>query len=154
MIQLIVASLFAFLLVGCTGTSNFSSNKYDTRSAGEISRTDLGTIISMREVELQPESSGAGAALGAAGGAVAGGLIGRALGSRKSLWIPAMAGAAVGGVVGNKISTAPEKGIEYTVKKEDGQIIVIAQAPDSSLHVGQKVRLIYSQRGNSRIVAA
>lgn len=136
----------AVLLSGCA--SDYSGNKYDGSAVGEVQRTDRGQVISLRKVELKPEVSGVGTALGAVGGGLVGGMFGG--GNAKIL--TATAGAVAGGVAGNALATKTQDGIEYTVKLDTGAIVTIAQAPTPAISVGQRVHVIYSQKGRSRVV--
>ena len=77
----------AVLLAGCA--SDYSGNRYDGSTVGEVQRTEKGQVISLRKVELKPEHSMAGTALGAVGG----GLVGSALGGGNAKLLTAAAGA-------------------------------------------------------------
>lgn len=136
----------AILLAGCA--SDYSGNKYDGATVGEVQRTEKGQVISLRKVELKPESSVAGTTLGAVGG----GLVGSAFGGGNAKLLTAAAGAVAGGIAGNAIATRTQDGIEYTVKLDSGAVVTIAQAPTPAISVGQRVRIIYSQKGRSRVV--
>ncbi|MBQ2177177.1 MAG: glycine zipper 2TM domain-containing protein [Alphaproteobacteria bacterium] len=136
----------AMMLAGCT--SDYSGNRYDGSAVGEVQRTEKGQVISLRKVELKPEKSMAGTALGAVGG----GLVGSAFGGGHAKLLTATAGAVAGGVAGNAIATRAQDGIEYTVKLDSGAIVTIAQAPTPAISVGQRVHVIYSQKGRSRVV--
>ena len=145
--SLVMAGI-ALLLAGCG--SEFSGNIYEAASVGEVSRTDMGTVISLRKVMLRPDGSVAGTALGAVGG----GVLGSLFGGSHAKYATAAAGAVAGGVAGNAIATRTEEGIEYTVKLDNGSVITIAQGTAPTISVGQKVNIIHSNKGRSRIVPA
>ena len=134
------------LLAGCA--SDYSGNRYDGSAVGEVQRTEKGQVISLRKVELKPEHSVAGTALGAVGG----GLVGSAFGGGHAKLLTATAGAVAGGVAGNAIATRGQDGVEYTIKLDSGAVVTIAQAPTPTISVGQRVHVIYSQKGRSRVV--
>ena len=136
----------AVLLAGCT--SDYSGNKYEGATVGEVQRTEKGQVISLRKVELKPENSMTGTALGAVGG----GLVGSAFGGGNAKLLTAAAGAVAGGIAGNAIASRTQDGVEYTVKLDSGAVIAIAQAPTPPISVGQRVHVIYSQKGRSRVV--
>lgn len=142
----IVLAVSTLLLAGC-GT-DFSGNRYEASAVGEVSRTDRGTVISLRKVELKPESSTAGTALGAVGG----GVVGSLFGGGNAKFATAAAGAVAGGVAGNALASRAEEGIEYTVRLENGSIVTIAQGSTPAISVGQKVYIVNSNKGRSRIV--
>lgn len=140
--------LCALLLAGCT-TNEFSGNRYEESAVGEVSRTDRGYVLSLRKVELKPDGSVAGTALGAVGG----GLLGSMFGGGHGKYLTAAAGAVAGGVAGNAIGSKSQEGIEYTVKLDNGSIITITQGIEPAISVGQRVYVINSNKGRSRIVA-
>lgn len=142
----ISVAAMAVLLAGCT--SDYSGNRYDSPSIGEVQRTDKGRVISLRRVELKPENSMAGTALGAVGG----GIVGSAFGGGHAKLMTATAGAIAGGVAGNAIATRVQDGIEYTIQLDNNSIVTIAQAPTPAISVGQRVHVVYSQKGRSRVV--
>jgi outer membrane lipoprotein SlyB len=137
------------MLVGCSG-DEFSGNRYTAANVGEAARTDAGTIISLRKVEIKPDGSVAGTALGAVGG----GIVGSMFGGGHAKYATAAAGAVAGGVAGHALTSRPTEGVEYTVKLETGSLVTIAQGPTPALSVGQKVYIVNSEKGKSRIVAA
>ena len=141
-----VATAFAIALTGCG--SEFSGNRYEQSQVGEVSQTTSGVVISLRRVELKPDTSIAGTALGAAGGA----LLGSMIGGGKQKLLTGAAGAVAGGVAGNAIATRTEDGIEYTVKLDNGAVVTIAQGASPAISVGQKVYIVHSQKGRSRVV--
>ncbi len=147
----ISVATIAVLLAGCASDyseNNYSGNRYAGSAVGEVQRTDKGKVISLRRVELKPESSMVGTALGAVGG----GIVGSAFGGGHAKLMTATAGAIAGGVAGNAIATKAQDGIEYTIQLDNNSIVTIAQAPTPAISVGQRVRLIYSQKGRSRVV--
>jgi outer membrane lipoprotein SlyB len=150
-IKLGVCFVACVLLVsGCS--NDYSGNTYDGRAVGEVSRTDIGTIISMRRVSIKPDSGdlGAGALLGGTAGALAGSMFGRGGGKL----LGAGVGAIAGGVAGNAIQNRSQDGFEYTIKLENGTIITISQGTTPALSVGQNVLVINSNKGRSRVVPA
>ena len=143
--KFVSASTLAVLLSGC---SDFSGNRYEESSIGEVQRTNAGTVISLRKVELKPDGSVAGTALGAVGG----GVLGSMFGGGHAKLLTATAGAVAGGVAGNAIATKTQDGIEYTIKMENGSVVTIAQGTSPAISVGQKVYVINSHKGRSRVV--
>ena len=144
----VCVAVAAVLITGCS--NEFSGDSYSHRNAGEVQRADQGTIISMRKVEIKPDSNdlGAGALLGGAGGA----LLGSAFGKGHGKLLGAGVGAVAGGVAGNAIQNRAQPGMEYTVKLENGSVVVIAQGLSPALSVGQKVSVVNSNKGRSRVV--
>lgn len=144
---LVVCSLLA---VGCS--NDYSGNTYDGRAVGEVSRADTGTIISMRKITIKPEGEGLGA--GALLGGAAGALAGSAFGSGKGKLLGATIGAVGGGVAGNMIQNRSQDGYEYAVRLDSGSIITVTQGVTPALAPGQKVMVVNSSKGRSRVVPA
>lgn len=130
------------LLAGC------ANNSGETYSTNEVNRTAVvthGTIVGIREVPVQGTSGGTGTMVGAIGGGVAGSFIG---GDWRSNVLAGLAGALIGGVVGNQAERAIGSGTatEFTVREEDGQTIAVVQRNDGGLMVGDKVRILRSDK--------
>lgn len=146
----LVASLLgsALLLSACANQSASGAvYSYDQAQREQIVR--LGTVTSLRPVTIQSDhSSGVGGIAGAAMGGVAGSTIG---GGRGSV-LASIGGALLGGLIGNKVENQVDKtrGVEITVQLDNGETRVVAQADDTPLSVGQRVRVI-SGGGPTRI---
>jgi outer membrane lipoprotein SlyB len=138
------------LLAGCA--NDYSGDTYDGRAVGEVSRADTGTVVSLRKIKIKPEGDtpGAGALLGGAAGALAG----SAFGGGKGKMLTAAVGGVAGGVAGHMIQNKSQDGFEYTVRLDNGSTVVITQGTSPSLFVGQRVNIINSVKGRSRVVPA
>lgn len=143
------ASLAILTLAGCANQSA-SSGTYTYGQAQSEQSVRYGTITALRPVTIQNErSSGVGAIAGGALGGVAANTIGG--GSGKTL--ATIGGVLLGGLAGNAIEnqTGKTKGIEITVRLDNGQTKVVAQADDQALSTGQRVQVI-SGGGPTRVV--
>lgn len=138
----------ALLLSACANHSASGAvYTYDQAQREQIVR--LGTVTSLRPITIQSsQSSGVGGVAGAALGGVAGSTIG---GGRGSV-LAAIGGALLGGLIGNKVENEVDKtrGVEITVQLDNGETRVVAQADDTPISVGQRVRLI-SGTGPTRV---
>ncbi len=147
---LVMAALAGSLavLAGCANdTASSSVYSYGQAQREQIVR--LGTVESVRNVTIQQDrSSGAGALAGGALGGVAantiGGGSGRVLATIGGGLLGAMAGNAVEGKMGKT------EGLEITVRLDNGETRVVAQAADVPISTGQRVRLI-SGNGPTRV---
>jgi outer membrane lipoprotein SlyB len=148
--RVVIAAIGAAVMFAGCSNNEYSGNSYDSRNAGEVSRAEQGVVISMREIDLKPEDTMAATALGAVGG----GVLGSMFGGGHAKLMTATAGAVAGGVAANQLASRPTKGYEYTVKLDNGSTIVLAQAKDPPISVGQQVRVVYSSKGRSRITPA
>jgi outer membrane lipoprotein SlyB len=144
---LIAAFFLTAVLVGCA--SNLSPKTYSVGSVGQVNRTISATVISVREVDVAG-TTGLGAGVGAATGGVAGSSIGS--GGRENI-IGAIAGAVVGGLAGAAIegNATQQKGMEYVVETENGNLMTIVQGVTTTFKTGQKVLVLYGSP--SRIIA-
>ncbi len=137
------------LLAGCAN-DNASSSVYSYGQAQREQIVRTGTVESLRPVVIQQgQSSGVGALAGGALGGIAGSSIGQGRGSL----LGAVGGALVGGLIGNAVENQAGKtqGVEITVRLDNGETRVVAQAADTPLSVGQRVRMI-SGNGPTRVV--
>jgi outer membrane lipoprotein SlyB len=146
-ISITITSLLAIIFSGCA--TNISPKTYSVGSVGQVNRTISATIISVREVDVAG-TQGLGAGVGAAAGGIAGSSIGS--GDRENL-IGALAGAVVGGIAGAAIerSATEQKGMEYVVETENGNLMTIVQGVTTLFKEGQKVLVLYGTP--SRIIA-
>ncbi|WP_414709805.1 hypothetical protein [Reyranella sp.] len=114
-------------------------------------RGETGRVISIREVPLRGQSGMnngtlVGGGLGAATGAVVGGAVSHSVGG-------ALVGAVLGGVGGGIAGTAIDqngggrRGIEVTVRKDDGSRVTIAQPDDGDVQMGDRVVIVYDRNG-------
>lgn len=116
------AALCALLLGGCQRPGQ---NVYTYNEVGKASLVNFGTVVAVREVDVQGQNTGAGAAVGATGGAIAGYELSQGGGSAAAT----LGGAVVGGVIGAlaEQAAANRKAVEYTVTLETGATVTIVQ---------------------------
>lgn len=139
---------FPLALVLCSCTSRIGANEYSVSGTGQVNRALRGTIISVRQVNVESEN-GAGTLIGAAAGGVAGSTIGS--GSTANI-LGAIGGAVVGGIAGDAAQGALSKQMayEYVIQLDNGSLVTITQGTDNLLTPGQKCIIIY---GNpSRVI--
>jgi outer membrane lipoprotein SlyB len=137
------------VLSGCANdTASSSVYSYGQAQREQIVRT--GTVEAVRSVTIQKDrTSGAGAV---AGGAL-GGVAGSAVGGGTGRVLASIGGGILGAMAGNATENqlGKESGLEITVKLDNGETRVIAQADDVAVRAGQRVRLI-SGNGPTRVV--
>ena len=136
------------LVMGCA--PNVSPQTYSVGSVGQVNRTISAKIISIREVSIA-SNSGVGGVAGAGAGAAAGSAIGG--NNIRGNIIGAIGGAVIGGLSGSAIesSASQQKGIEYVVETENGNLMTIVQGNDQLFAIGQKVLVLYGSP--SRLIA-
>ncbi|MEJ5210275.1 MAG: glycine zipper 2TM domain-containing protein [Burkholderiales bacterium] len=127
-----------FLLAGCP--ASMSGGAYTRDQARQAQEVQMGRMESVREVMIEGTKSVVGPAAGAAVGGIAGSNIGGGKGST----VGAIVGAVAGGVAGAAIEegVTRTKGLEITVKLDNGRLIAVTQAADEQFRPGDRVRVI------------
>ena len=138
----------AVLLLGCAQPGLGGGNYTRGQVRGEQS-VRIGTVEAVRDVTIDARDTGTGTLAGAALGGVAGSTVG---GGSRANAVGAIAGAVVGGLIGNAVekNSNDRKGVEVTLRLEDGRVIAITQEKDEEFRVGDRVRILSGQ-GTTRV---
>ncbi|MDN5843206.1 MAG: glycine zipper 2TM domain-containing protein [Alcaligenaceae bacterium] len=146
---LVVLAASLSVLAGCANQSA-SGSTYTYGQAQQEQIVRYGTVVSVRPVTIQQDRS---SGVGAAGGAALGGVAGSTIGGGSGQILTSIGGALLGGLAGNAVENqmAKTSGLEITVRLDNGETRVIAQADDIRLSAGQRVQLI-SGGGPTRVV--
>ena len=138
----------AVLLLGCAQPGLGGGNYTRGQVRGEQS-VRIGTVEAVRDVTIDARDTGTGTLAGAAIGGVAGSTVG---GGSRANAVGAIAGAVVGGLIGNAVekNSNDRKGVEVTLRLEDGRVIAITQEKDEEFRVGDRVRILSGQ-GTTRV---
>lgn len=141
----LAAAAIATVLTGCEG---LGSSSYTREQARREQTVRMGYVESLREVKLEGTRSGAGPVAGAAVGGIAGSQVGQGGGSTAA----AIIGALVGGFAGHAAEQGltARRGVEVTVKLDNGQLIAITQEADETFRPGDRVRIL-SDGATSRV---
>lgn len=133
--------LFSLVLLSGGCAHNISPQAYSVGSVGQVNRTISGTVISVREVDVSG-TTGTGSSTGSAIGAVGGSSLG---GSGRDNLAGAIGGAVIGGLLGSAIegNATKQKGIEYVVETENGNLMTIVQGLSPLFEAGQRVLVLY-----------
>lgn len=144
---LFVISLTTGYLAGCTVAP--SSNRYSTTQAGTLQEVQFGTVVAVRPVMIEQNSS----ETGQVAGGIIGGVAGSEVGQGKGQIVGSVAGAVAGSAIGSIIDRASEAkpGLEITVKLQNERIVALAQIADEMFQVGDSVKIL-SSNGKSRVV--
>ena len=140
----VVAVLMGSLgLSACVSTHTSGSVYHPGQTQNEMS-VRFGVVDSVREVTIAPGQSGVGTLTGAALGGLAGSTVGGGRGSTAA----GLVGAVVGGIVGSNIEAESKmrKGLEITVRLDNGDIKAITQDADDTFRPGDRVRLLSDRR--------
>ena len=153
LLSLMVPAALAVILGACNQTGGATQPGIVNTSAPGSYSGDSGRVVSIRAVAVRGGGSGVsngtlvGGGLGAAGGAaigaattnsVAGALVGGLLGA---------VGGAIAGTAIDSSGGGSQRGIEVTVQKDDGQTVVVAQADNGDVQMGDRVRIVQDRNG-------
>lgn len=125
----VLVVLLALTLAACAGMGG-------TQPVAEVQQ---GKIEQITAVPLDhPHQLGVGAILGGAAGAGIGSLIGAGTGRDVAIAIGAIAGAVGGQYAQNRYASRQE-GQQIVVRLKSGVLVVVTQATNAALRVGQEV---------------
>jgi outer membrane lipoprotein SlyB len=125
-------------LSGCA--PSLSGSVYSRDQARTEQSVRIGTVESVRQVQIEGTRSG----VGATAGAVIGGIAGSGVGSGRGSQVGAVVGAVAGGVAGQageQMATG-KAGLEITVRLDSGQLIAVVQDSDEAFRPGERVRVL------------
>ena len=154
--RLILALLAPLLLAGTLGACNDGVQPGVVQSTQGGYRGETGRVIAIHDIALRGGGSGTndgtlvGGGVGAAGGAIAGAAIG---GTAGCAILGDVLGAVGGAIAGTAIDqNATRRGIEVTVRKDDGSTVTLAQPDDGDVQMGDRVAIVYNNNGVARAV--
>ena len=143
-----------FALAGC-GTMNDSSTASNTGGTNPGSVNSSGVYSgygSVQAIELVQQNTtansgigGSGIGIGAIAGAVVGGVLGNQVGGGTGQTVATVAGAAGGAYVGNEIEKRQQQktadAYKVTVRMDSGSYQTVTQSNNAGLRVGDRVRI-------------
>lgn len=143
----ISTALLVAVLAGCAAPG-LGGGTYSREQARREQTVRMGYVESVREVKLEGTRSG----VGPAAGAVAGGIAGSSIGSGRGAALGTVAGAVIGGLAGQAAEqgVTGKRGVEVTVKLDNGQMVAIMQEADETFRPGDRVRIL-SDGATSRV---
>lgn len=146
-IFLIPALVSGLLIAGCTATP--TANSYGRGEAMRAQSVEFGSILSIRPVNIRPDSTMVGTGTGVVLGGLAGSQIG---GGTAANAAGAVAGAVAGGALGSAIQGSQNTpGLELTVKLDNGNNVAVVQPGGvNDFRVGDRVR-VTSDGVNTRV---
>lgn len=138
----------ALVLTGCA--SNLSGSSYSRADARAVQTVRMGTVESLRAVQIEGTKSPIGTLAGTAVGGIAGSGIGGGRGSAITTILGGVAGGMAGSAVEEGITRT--QGVEIVVREDSGVSRAYVQAVDPSqvFRVGDRVRIM-SVNGASRV---
>lgn len=138
-----VTLLAAVSMSACVTTSTSGSVYRPYQTQNEMT-VRMAVVEQVREVTIAQGNSGVGTLTGAALGNIAGSSMGGGRGSTAT----GIVGAVVGGIVGHNIESQNNmrKGLEITVRLDNGELRAITQDADEMFRPGERVRLLSDRR--------
>lgn len=132
--------LFSLLITGCA--SSLRGDVYTRNEARKPQIVRMGTVESLRPVQIEGTKTN----IGSGAGAVVGGIAGSSVGSGKGSHVAAVIGAVAGGMAGAAIEEGITRtqGVEITVQQDNGQLRAYVQqvAEGEIFRVGDRVRIL------------
>jgi outer membrane lipoprotein SlyB len=140
-IAAVIASASTMTACVSTHTSGSVYRPYQTQNEMSVR---LAVVESVREVTIDGGRSGVGTLTGAALGGLAGSSVGGGRGSTAT----GIVGAVVGGIIGNNVESNANtrRGLEITVRLDNGEMKAITQDADETFRPGERVRLLSDRR--------
>lgn len=148
--------LFSLCVISCSlialsacSSSPTSSNVYSTNQAGVMQQVEFATVLGVRNIIIEKNSTETGQTAGGIIGAVAGSEVGKGKGRIVGGVVGAVAGSAIGSVIDRKAQAQP--GIELTLKMDSGRTVAIVQLAGEAFHPGEKVKVLTTSNGQARV---
>lgn len=142
-----VMIMISLLAGGCA--SSRSGEVYTRDQARGAQTVEFGTVEQADEVTIEGTSGQVGGIAGAIAGGFLGATVGGGSGRNLGAAAGALAGAGAGAVTEEKVTR--KKGLELTVRKESGELVVVVQEADVLYAPGDRVRLITAADGTVRV---
>jgi len=138
--------VIAVVLLSVGGCASFAPQDYGYGEARSVQSVAYGTIESVRPVRLNEDH----APVGTIAGAAIGGLVGNSIGHGDGRGIATVLGAVGGGIAGNAIehNATAQNGEEIIVRLDSGATIAVVQAGSQGFEAGQRVRVLSGPKGS------
>jgi outer membrane lipoprotein SlyB len=143
--HLIAAMLATSALAITGGCASFAAQDYSYSEARTVESVAYGTIESVRPARINEDH----APVGTIAGAAIGGLLGNTIGHGDGRGIATILGAVGGGFAGNAIehNATAQNGEELVVRLDSGATIAVVQGAQG-FERGQRVRVLSGPRGS------
>jgi outer membrane lipoprotein SlyB len=140
-----VGLLAALALGGCADMNNQSNAPYGSAVSQGNAYAGYGVVQSIELVRQENSgNTGSSIGLGTIAGAVVGGIVGNQVGAGRGNTVATVAGAAGGAYVGHELEnrkTQTTDAYKITVRMEDGSYQSLIQSSNANLRVGDRVRV-------------
>jgi outer membrane lipoprotein SlyB len=140
--------LISIIAVGCA--PSMSGSTYSRDQARKVQTVHEGEVIMVREVLIEGTKSGFGGLAGGIMGFALGSTIGGGSGRGVARAAGTVAGAASGAAM--EEGATRQKGLEITVKLDNGETVSIVQGSDEKFDEGDLVRVLRRPDGSARVI--
>lgn len=137
-INFLLMLAMSIVIAGCA--SSKAGDVYSRDEARQVQSVQMGVVEGARPIKIEGTKS----EIGTGAGALVGGIAGSSAGHGKGSSIGAVVGAIAGGVAGAAMEegVTREKGMEITVRLENGRMISVVQAGNEEFKPGDRVRVL------------
>src|SRR5690606_22705860 len=146
----VAAALGAVIALAGCATPSASGNVYNYQQAQREQVTYMATVLGVRNITIEGDRT---SGIGTISGAVLGGVLGNTIGGGSGRTSATAVGGGAGGLAGSQVERNMQRtaGYEITLRLDNGETRVVAQAADIPLHPGQRVQVI-TGGGATRVV--
>lgn len=143
--RLMAAMLAASAVVVTAGCESVAPQDYSYSEARSTQSVAYGMVESVRPVQLSEDH----APVGTVAGAAIGGLLGNSIGHGNGRGVATILGAVGGGFAGNAIErkASAQNGEEIVVRLDNGSTIAVVQGAQG-FEAGQRVRVLTGPKGS------
>ena len=148
LLSLTLGLMAALAISGCSN-GPVAGDVYSSAQSGVMQDVQFGTVLGVRNIIIEQNSSDTGQTAGGIIGAVAGSDIGKGRGQIVGGVLGAVAGGAIGSVIDRSAKAQP--GVEITIKMDSGKTVAIVQLAGELFQPGEKVKVLTSENGKARV---
>jgi len=146
--RFLIAALFylAVLVATAAGCASVGPNDYSRSEARVVQTVAYGTVESVRAARLTEDKP----IVGTLAGAALGGLLGNSIGHGGGRAAATVIGAVGGGIAGNAIErrATAQDGQEIVIRLDNGTTIAVVQGAAQGFETGQRVRVLTGPKGS------
>jgi outer membrane lipoprotein SlyB len=146
-LSIAVAALAVLLAAGCAAPS--SGKVYSREEARTAMTVFEGVVKEVKPITIEGQKTW----MGGAGGGWVGYELGRSVGHGTGRDIAGAVGGVAGAVAGQAVEEAVtrQKGIQITVRLDNGETIAVAQSADVVFSPGERVDVLRGRNGSARV---
>lgn len=142
-------TILALLCLAASGCASRGGSDYTNQQERRALNVQRGNVTDVRTVRTSNSSTG----VGAVAGGVLGGVLGHYIGGGSARTLGSVGGALGGAAAGSGVEKAARDhdALELTIRLDNGREIVVVQDPDQTFTAGDRVRVLTSPDGTSRV---